>query len=116
MYFYRLKFNRSGQICIAGFCEPSDAEPDDIALWLPHRSSKKRTITSADVRTAKYIVANVGDEFCKLVEQEQECVIWSGKATLFFSPPVSVSVSWNLEQADKKLRKHLIKVVRLLHA
>ena len=78
IFRFRLRFNRNGQICIAGFCGPADAEPDDIAIWLPHIASQKADISAAAVRTAKYIVANVGDQFCRLVEQEQECSSWSG--------------------------------------
>lgn len=79
VFSFRLKFNRNGQICIAGFCKPSDAEPDDITIWLPHISSKERNVSAADVKTARYIISNVGDEFCRLVEQEQECASWSGE-------------------------------------
>lgn len=79
--YFRLKFNRNGQICIAGFCTPTDAEADDVAIWLPRVTSSKAAtnISATKVRTAKYIVANVGDEFCRLVEQEQECAGWSGE-------------------------------------
>ena len=73
-----MKFSKSGQICIAGFCHPSEAEPDDITIWLPHLGAKERTLSKEDIKTAKYIIANVGDEFCSLVEQEQECLNWSG--------------------------------------
>lgn len=74
----RLKFRQNGQICIAGFCDPTEAEPDDITIWLPHITTKGRHITDNDKETAKYIIANVGEEFCRLVEQEQECTSWSG--------------------------------------
>ena len=30
-----------------------------------------------DVDTAKYIITNVGDKFCELVEQEKEALTWA---------------------------------------
>ena len=107
-YFCRLKFSTKGFLTIAGFCQPSDADADDVELWMPCLPCKyfEQLHTSInnyycanynygfniecilltafyfisvfepklDVNMAKYVIANVGDRFCELVEQEKEAM------------------------------------------
>lgn len=81
--FRRLRFSQRGILTTAGFSEPADAEFEDLQLWLPSSALENSPKVShsapplLDVATAKYIIANVGDEFCKLVEQEKECRGWA---------------------------------------
>ena len=58
---------------MAGFSEPSDADVDDIELWYP-REPVGEPCLSVDM--ARYLMANVGDRFCQLVEQEKEAMMW----------------------------------------
>ena len=58
---------------IAGFSEPSDADVDDIELWYPRYPT---TAPALSVDMAKYLMQNVGDRFCELVEQEKEAMMW----------------------------------------
>ncbi|CAH1784257.1 unnamed protein product, partial [Owenia fusiformis] len=69
--FRRLRYSNKGYLTIAGFSEPTDAEIDDIDLWMPRINM---TSTTLDVETSLYIIMNVGDRFCKLVEQEKEAL------------------------------------------
>ena len=58
---------------IAGFSEPSDADVDDIELWYPRFPT---TSPAIDLEMARYVMANLGDRFCELVEQEKEAMMW----------------------------------------
>ena len=60
-------------LSIAGFSEPTDAEADDIELWMP---STPIIPPAIDVQMAKYLLTHVGDRFCELVEQEKEAMSW----------------------------------------
>ena len=71
--FFRLKFSNKGHLTISGFSEPADADADDIELWYPRWPLFEPTI---GVEMAKYVIANVGDRFCELVEQEKEAMSW----------------------------------------
>jgi len=69
--FRRLKFSTKGFLTIAGFCQPPDADADDVELWMPCLPLFEPKL---DVEMAKYVIANVGDRFCELVEQEKEAM------------------------------------------
>ena len=71
--FRRLRYNQKSALTIAGFSEPSDAEADEIELWMPRTPVMMPRI---DVKMAKYLITNVGDQFCELVEQEKEAMSW----------------------------------------
>ena len=60
-------------LSIAGFSEPSDAEADDIELWMPRMPLMEPVL---DLTMAKYMITNVGDKFCEMVEQEKEAMSW----------------------------------------
>ena len=60
-------------LSIAGFSEPSDAEADDIELWMPRMPLMEPVL---DLAMAKYMITNVGDKFCEMVEQEKEAMSW----------------------------------------
>ena len=68
-----LRYNQKQALTIAGFSEPTDAEADDIELWMPSTPTMEPKI---DLLMAKYLLTNVGDRFCELVEQEKEAMSW----------------------------------------
>ncbi|XP_068131416.1 lysine-specific demethylase 3A [Hyperolius riggenbachi] len=67
-HFRRLHFNRHGILREGGFLTPNKFDAEAINLWLPLLNS----VVGLDLDTAKYILANIGDHFCKLVMSEKE--------------------------------------------
>ncbi|OCT96633.1 hypothetical protein XELAEV_18008842mg [Xenopus laevis] len=67
-HFRRLHFNKHGMLKEGGFLTPNKYDAEAINLWLPLASS----VVDLDLDTAKYILANIGDHFCKLVMSEKE--------------------------------------------
>ncbi|XP_056410279.1 lysine-specific demethylase 3A [Hyla sarda] len=67
-HFRRLHFNKHGFLREGGFLTPNKYDAEAINLWLPLVNS----VVDLDLDTAKYIVANIGDHFCKLVMSEKE--------------------------------------------
>lgn len=51
-----------------GFLTPNKYDAEAINLWLP----LAHCVQDLDLDTAKYILANIGDHFCKLVMSEKE--------------------------------------------
>ena len=54
---------------MAGFARPSDANADDIKLWMPSRLQ-----TELNVQEATYLLANVKDQFMDFMDQEKQAV------------------------------------------
>ena len=71
--FSRLKYNAKGVVGVAGFSEPCDANIEDLELWFPRHPITEPRLS---VDMAKYLLQNVGDRFCLLVEQEKEAMMW----------------------------------------
>ncbi|KAJ8884458.1 hypothetical protein PR048_016315 [Dryococelus australis] len=70
--FRRLRYTKNGQLAIAGFSDPHrDASEDDLKLWLPRANSKPSDL---DLYVSHFVLAQVGDQFCHVVEQEKECL------------------------------------------
>ncbi|XP_075712622.1 lysine-specific demethylase 3A [Rhinoderma darwinii] len=67
-HFRRLHFNKHGLLREGGFLTPNKYDAEAINLWLPLVNS----VVDLDLDTAKYILANIGDHFCKLVMSEKE--------------------------------------------
>ncbi|XP_069833339.1 lysine-specific demethylase 3A isoform X2 [Dendropsophus ebraccatus] len=67
-HFRRLHFNKHGFLREGGFLTPNKYDAEAINLWLPLVNS----VVDLDLDTAKYILANIGDHFCKLVISEKE--------------------------------------------
>ncbi|XP_050803311.1 lysine-specific demethylase 3A isoform X2 [Gopherus flavomarginatus] len=67
-HFRRLRFNRHGLLREEGFLTPDKYETEAISLWLP----LAKNVVGLDLDTAKYILANIGDHFCRLVISEKE--------------------------------------------
>ncbi|XP_059486049.1 lysine-specific demethylase 3A isoform X2 [Neocloeon triangulifer] len=67
-YFRRLRYTKNGQLAIAGFSDPHlDAKEEDVKLWTPDA-----TPTDIDPGMAKFLLTEVGDQFCDIVQQELE--------------------------------------------
>ncbi|XP_063781106.1 lysine-specific demethylase 3A isoform X2 [Pseudophryne corroboree] len=67
-HFRRLHFNKHGILREGGFLTPNKYDAEAINLWLPLVNN----VVGLDLDTAKYILANIGDHFCKLVMSEKE--------------------------------------------
>ena len=76
----RLHRGVDGTLVPHGFTESSDASSEDISLWLPGPADH-RTLNT-DVAT--YLVKLVSDEFCRIVLEEQQAVLWIKLDSTFF--------------------------------
>lgn len=54
-----------------GFLSPQQSDSMAMGLWLPSTTAKE----GLDLDTSKYILANVGDQFCQLVMSEKEAMM-----------------------------------------
>ncbi|CAL9706808.1 unnamed protein product [Knipowitschia caucasica] len=70
-HFRRLAFTRKGILRVEGFLSPQQSDAMAMGLWLPSPSVQE----GLDLDTSKYILANVGDQFCQLVMSEKEAVM-----------------------------------------
>ncbi|KFQ18161.1 Lysine-specific demethylase 3B, partial [Merops nubicus] len=70
-HFRRLVFTRKGILRVEGFLNPQQSDPDAVSLWIPSASPAE----GIDLETSKYILANVGDQFCQLVMSEKEAMM-----------------------------------------
>jgi lysine-specific demethylase 3 len=67
----RLAFTRKGILRVEGFLSPQQSDAMAMGLWLPSPSVQE----GLDLDTSKYILANVGDQFCQLVMSEKEAMM-----------------------------------------
>lgn len=79
----RLTHNAKGHIVSGGFLSPTDADSIDLSLWMPMLPIVDPQI---DIAMAKYIIKNVGNRFCELVEQEKEAMSWVSSNSKNTSP------------------------------
>uniref|UniRef100_A0A7M4F9K0 Lysine-specific demethylase n=1 Tax=Crocodylus porosus TaxID=8502 RepID=A0A7M4F9K0_CROPO len=70
-HFRRLIFTRKGILRVEGFLNPQQSDPDAMSLWIPSSAPAE----GIDLETSKYILANVGDQFCQLVMSEKEAMM-----------------------------------------
>lgn len=70
-FYLRLIFTRKGVLRVEGFLSPQQSDPDAMSLWIPSSSLAE----GIDLETSKYILANVGDQFCQLVMSEKEAMM-----------------------------------------
>ncbi|XP_072112755.1 lysine-specific demethylase 3A-like isoform X2 [Mobula birostris] len=69
-HFRRLYFNKHGVLRAEGFLSPNQCDPEAMRLWMPSDTD----VEGLDLDTSKYILANVGDQFCQLVMSEKEAL------------------------------------------
>lgn len=67
----RLAFTRKGILRVEGFLSPQQSDAMAMGLWLPAPAIQE----GLDLDTSKYILANVGDQFCQLVMSEKEAMM-----------------------------------------
>ncbi|XP_053572989.1 lysine-specific demethylase 3B isoform X2 [Bombina bombina] len=70
-HFRRLVFTRKGILRVEGFLSPQQSDPEAMSLWVPFSVPAQ----GIDLETSKYILANVGDQFCQLVMSEKEAMM-----------------------------------------
>ncbi|XP_067103362.1 lysine-specific demethylase 3B isoform X1 [Osmerus mordax] len=70
-HFRRLAFTRKGVLRVEGFLSPQQSDAMAMGLWLPSPAVQE----GLDLDTSKYILANVGDQFCQLVMSEKEAMM-----------------------------------------
>ncbi|CAG01214.1 unnamed protein product, partial [Tetraodon nigroviridis] len=70
-HFRRLAFTRKGILRVEGFLSPQQSDSMAMGLWLPAPAVQG----GLDLDTSKYILANVGDQFCQLVMSEKEAMM-----------------------------------------
>ncbi|KAL0974001.1 hypothetical protein UPYG_G00214130 [Umbra pygmaea] len=70
-HFRRLAFTRKGILRVEGFLNPQQSDAMAMGLWLPAPAVQE----GLDLDTSKYILANVGDQFCQLVMSEKEAMM-----------------------------------------
>lgn len=97
----RLVFTRKGVLRVEGFLSPQQSDPDAMNLWIPSSSLAE----GIDLETSKYILANVGDQFCQLVMSEKEAMMMvepHRKAPFYLFPAaLACSVDYSLlERVD----------------
>ncbi|KAL6954774.1 Lysine-specific demethylase 3B [Sarracenia purpurea var. burkii] len=68
----KLRYTKNGQLAIAGFSDPhKDATQEDLSLWLPDYTKPP---TDLDLEMARFMLSQVGDQFCDLLTQETEAI------------------------------------------
>ncbi|KAM8973234.1 lysine-specific demethylase 3B isoform 2-T2 [Pelodytes ibericus] len=70
-HFRRLVFTRKGILRVEGFLSPQQSDSEAMRLWVPFSVPAE----GIDLETSKYILANVGDQFCQLVMSEKEAMM-----------------------------------------
>ncbi|MEE6479972.1 hypothetical protein FKM82_012424 [Ascaphus truei] len=70
-HFRRLVFTRKGILRVEGFLSPQQSDSEAMSLWVPISVPAD----GIDLETSKYILANVGDQFCQLVMSEKEAMM-----------------------------------------
>ncbi|XP_068133127.1 lysine-specific demethylase 3B [Hyperolius riggenbachi] len=70
-HFRRLIFTRKGILRVEGFLSPRQSDSEAMRLWVPSSVPAE----GIDLETSKYILANVGDQFCQLVMSEKEAMM-----------------------------------------
>ncbi|XP_032885059.1 lysine-specific demethylase 3B isoform X1 [Amblyraja radiata] len=70
-HFRKLAFTRTGVLRVGGFLNPRQCDGEALSLWIPSRIPAE----GLDLETSKYILANVGDQFCQLVMSEKEALL-----------------------------------------
>ncbi|XP_066505214.1 lysine-specific demethylase 3B isoform X2 [Hoplias malabaricus] len=70
-HFRRLAFTKKGILRVEGFLSPQQSDNMAMGLWLPSTNTQD----GLDLDTSKYILANVGDQFCQLVMSEKEAMM-----------------------------------------
>lgn len=67
--FELYRFTKGGLLATAGFSDPyKDPKEDDLDLWMPDSQNSPADL---DLAQARFLLAQVADQFCDLVVQEK---------------------------------------------
>ncbi|CAL8107047.1 unnamed protein product [Orchesella dallaii] len=69
--FRKLRYTERGSITVAGFPDYREYTSEDLLLWMPDKPPE-----GLSLELAKYLLEQVGDQFCQLVKQEKEALIF----------------------------------------
>lgn len=70
--FRRLRYNKNGQLGLAGFFDPNrDPKDRDVRVWTPNRTDPP---TNLELDTCKYILENISRQFCSLLSAEMSAM------------------------------------------
>lgn len=71
--FRRLRYTKNSQLAIAGFSDPhKDPTEEDLKLWMPDHDNPP---TDLDLQMSRFLLLQVGDQFCDLLQQEREAML-----------------------------------------
>lgn len=71
--FRRLKKKKNGTILTAGFQLPEHAAAEDFFPWVAQDKVER-----LDKKTSLYILSNVGDQFCSVMQEEKKAFLFAG--------------------------------------
>lgn len=71
--FRRLRKRRNGTILAAGFQLPDHAAAEDLLPWV------KGDKEMMDKETSLYVLFNIGDQFCSVMEEEKKAIMQAGE-------------------------------------
>lgn len=72
LFISLFRYNKNGQLAIAGFSDPlHDPKEDDLKLWVPDIDCPPPDL---DLQIARFLLAQVADQFCDLLQQEHEAI------------------------------------------
>lgn len=71
--FRKTRWSKGNMLYDGGFASPNDATEEEKSLWLPDTVSSGQQ-DSLDFHVARFILSQVGDQFCSLMRQEEEAI------------------------------------------
>lgn len=94
-----IRYTKNGLIATAGFSDPNkDPLEDDLKLWMPDDENPPKEL---DLRMSRYLLAQVGDQFCDLYQQERDAMshhMSDGKRMEIFFRILCLTVRSNLRR------------------
>uniref|UniRef100_A0A1I8IPK8 JmjC domain-containing protein n=1 Tax=Macrostomum lignano TaxID=282301 RepID=A0A1I8IPK8_9PLAT len=72
--FRKLRYNKKGGLTACGFCESTEAEPEDLAAWLrkPPNGAAAAAAPGVVASEARRLLSFVGEAFQELASQERQ--------------------------------------------
>ncbi|ODM94392.1 Lysine-specific demethylase 3A [Orchesella cincta] len=68
--FRKLRYTERGSMTVAGFPDCREYTEEDLILWMPDKPPE-----GLSFELARYLLEEVGDQFCELVKQEKEALV-----------------------------------------
>lgn len=73
--FRRLRFNRKGVLTTSGFSDSHDAQPDDMALWLPHFPRKLPDVCKTFLCHLEIMLLSLFNLCIRFFRKRHNCVL-----------------------------------------